>query len=203
MKKLTVKWKRIRFKEEKKRFLVFSVGLLLILFLATYLLQVAYARYEIRAKVNANISKALYIFESDKVRFNLDPEGIIPREEPYIYKFSVSNYNGSRHSDVDLTYQLQIRTTTNLPITISLYRNELYDAVGATNILQSPTVKQDEDDAFYRVYKTAGSYEMNYVDNVTDVYTIVIDFPSVYSHDLVYANYIESIEIYLESHQII
>ncbi len=112
--------KNIRYLDEKKRFLVFVVGLFLILFLAFYLFKTAYAKYEIRAKVNANISKALYIFEDQKMAFNLESTGIVPRNDPYTYSFSVSNFNANKHSDVDLNYQVKVRTTTNLPITISL-----------------------------------------------------------------------------------
>ena len=144
------KIKNIRFIDEKKRFLLFGVGLFLILFLAFYLLKIAYARYEIRAKVNANIDKALYIFEDDKLSFNLDPNGIIPSNEPYTYRFSVSNYNASKHSDVDLSYKVKVRTTTNLPITIGMYRNELPSASGAVNLFSSADILQDEDDAWYR-----------------------------------------------------
>ncbi len=197
------KMQNIKFLEEKKRFLLFVFVLLFILFLAFYLLRVAYARYEVRAKINANIDKALYIFEDDKLDFNLEPEGIIPSDEPYVYRFSVSNYNTSKHSDVDISYQVKVRTTTNLPITVSMYRNELPDAAGAANIFQSSVLEQDEDDAWYRLYSPSSEFEMNYEDDVTDIYTMVISFPSSYASDITYANYLESIEVILESKQII
>lgn len=197
------KMQNIKFLEEKKRFLLFVFVLLFILFLAFYLLRVAYARYEVRAKINANIDKALYIFEDDKLDFNLEPEGIIPSDEPYVYRFSVSNYNTSKHSDVDISYQVKVRTTTNLPITVSMYRNELPDAAGAVNIFQSSVLEQDEDDAWYRLYSPSSEFEMNYEDDVTDIYTMVISFPSSYASDITYANYLESIEVILESKQII
>ena len=197
------KLKNIRYLDEKKRFLIFVMGLFIILFLAFYLFKTAYAKYEIRAKVNANIDKALYIFEDNKMAFNLETDGIMPRNESYTYTFSVSNYNASKHSDVDLNYQVKVRTTTNLPITVSMYRNELPTAAGATNIFHSPTTHQDEDDAWYRLYETNDNYEMDYEDDVTDVYTMVINFPANYSSNSAYANYLESIEIILESQQII
>ena len=128
------KIKNIRFIDEKKRFLLFGVGLFLILFLAFYLLKIAYARYEIRAKINANLDKALYIFEDDKLSFNLDSEGIIPSNNPYTYRFSVSNFNATKHSDVDLSYKVKVRTTTNLPISVNIYRNELPSDNGAVNL---------------------------------------------------------------------
>ena len=44
---------------------------------------------------------------------------------------------------------------------------------------------------------------MSYENDVTDIYTIVIQFPSLYSANSVYADYLESIEVILESQQII
>lgn len=203
MKELKSNILHIKFLEEKRRFLLFVFLLFFSLFFAFYLLKIAYARYEIRAKINANIDKALYIFEDEKLDFNLNPSGIIPSDEDYTYKFSVSNYNSSKHSDVDISYKLKVRTTTNLPITISIYRNELPDSNGAVNLFQSSTLKQDADDAWYRLYDTMEEFEMNYEDDVTDIYTMVIHFPTSYASDTTYANYLESIEVILESKQII
>lgn len=197
------KIKNISFIDEKKRFLVFGVGLFLILLLAFYLLKIAYARYEIRAKVNANLDKALYIFEDDKLSFNLDSNGIIPSDDSYTYRFSVSNYNSTKHSDVDLSYKVKVRTTTNLPITVKIYRNELPTDSGAINLFQSVDLEQDADDAWYRAYETVNEAEMDYTDNDTDYYSLVINFPASYANDATYADYLESIEVILESKQII
>ena len=195
--------KNISYLDEKRRFLVFVLGLFLILFLAFYLLRVAYARYEIQAKINANIDKALYIFESEKLDFNLDPEGIIPSDDDYVYRFSVSNYNASKQSDVDLSYTLKVRTTTNLPIEIKIYRNELPTASGATNLFNGVVTAQDEDGAWYRIYNTNQEYQLLYENRTTDIYTLVVKFPTSYKSNTDYANYLESIEVILESKQII
>ena len=197
------KLRNFKFTSEKIRFLLFVFVLFVILFLARYLLGMAYARYEVRTKINANIDKALYIFEDEKISFNLESDGIIPSDDPYVYKFSVSNFNASKQSDVDIQYQIKVRTTTDLPITIKMYRNELHTSSGATNILGGPVSYQDEDSAWYRVYENSDSYEFYYTNKSTDVYTMVIDFPSVYSSNPIYSNYIESIEITLDSQQII
>lgn len=199
----TKKIANLHYSKEKIRFLLFALVLLLTLFLARYLLGMAYARYEVRTKINANIDKALYIFEDDSPSFNLEPSGIIPSDTSYSYKFSVSNYNATKRSDVDINYKVIIRTTTNLPITVRLYRNEDYTTSGATNIIGNPVVRQDVDGAYYRVYESNASYDMAYADKVTDIYTIVVDFPSVYAANPVYANYLENIEVTLESKQII
>jgi len=193
----------IRYFKEKAKLILFLLGFILILFFARYLFGLAYSRYEVRAKINANIDKALYIFEDEKISFNLDPNGIIPRDDPYTYKFSVSNFNASKESDVDISYKVSIRTTTNLPIQLKLYRNELYDSETSVNLLNGSSVAQDEDSAWYRVYNVTDEFEFLYTSKSTDVFTLVISFPSVYSENPIYADYIENIEVTLESKQII
>jgi len=195
--------KNSQYTNEKFRFLLFAFALFLVLFLARYLLGMAYARYEVRAKINANIDKALYIFGAEVLDFNLEPDGIIPTDDTYSYRFSVSNFDASKQSDIDITYKVKIRTTTNLPITIALYRNELPETPGATNILGGAVVQQDEDNAWYRMYETVNSYDMVYSTRSTDVYTLVITYASTNKNYPVYANYIEHIQVILDSKQII
>ncbi len=177
--------------------------LIFLLFVAYYLFKFAYARYEMNSKLVANIDKALYIFDTDQTSFNLDPDGIIPRTEPYTYRFSVSNFTESKNSDVDLSYKVIVRTTTNLPLTIQMYRNELPDAAGAVNLFTGSRDAQDEDNAWYRIYETPSEYEMYYEDETTDYYTLVIYFPAQYAADTTYVNSIENIEITLESKQMV
>lgn len=197
------KFKQIQFANEKLRFLLFVFSLFLVLFLARYLLGMAYARYEVRSKIMADIDRALYIFEDENMAFNLEPSGIIPSNNAneYQYVFSVSNFNASKQSDVDITYTVSVRTTTNLPITIKLYRNELPTTTGATNILGGATNVQDEDDAWYHLYQTVNSYDMPYANRVTDVYRLVVSYPSLAYNDPIYSNYIENIQIILDSKQ--
>jgi hypothetical protein len=197
------KFNNIKYSEEKLRLFLFVGGLFLILFLASYLLRIAYARYEVKAKINANIDKALYIFEDEKLDFNLESSGILPSNEPYVYKFSVSNYNASKSSDIDISYTVDVKTTTNLPITIKLYRNELYTDSSATNLFTGSSNYRDSDDSWYKLYKTNEDYTMLYKDKVTDIYTLVINFSSVYSDDTTYENAMESIEVIIDSHQVV
>ena len=199
--KLKVKLSNIKFYEEKKRFLLFSVMLLLALFLAYYLFKEAYASYKSSAKLVTNIDKALYLIETDKLSFNIDPEQIVPSIEPYTYKFSVSNFNSSKKGEISLLYTVKVITTTNLPITVQLYRNENYDDSQATPLLTGARVVQDEDGSWYNIYDVNNSYTMEYTENVTDIYTLVINFPKSYSSSTIYADCIESIEVRIESSQ--
>ncbi len=199
--KLKNKFSNIKFYEEKKRFLLFSLVLLLALFLAYFLLKSAYASYISSSRLVTNIDKALYLIDTDKMSFNIDSDQIVPSTTPYTYKFSVSNFNSSKRGEINLLYSVKIITTTNLPISIQLYRNENYDDGKATNLLSGARVVQDEDGSWYNIYDTNNTYTMNYTDKVTDIYTLVVNFPKSYSSSTTYADKIENIEVRVESSQ--
>ena len=198
-----IKLDQVKYKNEKRRFLLFALLLFITLFASYSLFKYAYARYETSTRLVADIDKALYIFNSDTVTFNLDPNGIIPRNDPYTYRFSVANFTESKMSDVDLSYTVRVRTTTNLPLTIQLYRNELPTDSGAINLLSGCTNVQDEDGAWYHVYDVHDDYMMDYAHEITDYYTLVIYFPATYASDMTYVNGIENIEVTLESKQMV
>lgn len=201
--KMKTKITAISFYEEKKRFFVFAFLLLFCLFIAYYLFQYAYASYETTAKLNANIDRALYILDTNKMSFNIDSSQIIPSTTPYVYKFSVSNFNTNDMSDLDIEYQLQILTTTNLPLVFQLYRNENYDNPDSVNLLSGGKTIQDKDSSWYSLYQPSGKYMMSYSKKTTDIYTLVIFFPKNYSENLEYADGIENIEVIIQSKQVI
>ena len=193
----------IKYFNEKKRLVIFGLLMLLTLISSFYLLKQAYSSYQSNVKLNSNIDKAIYLLDTNTMNFNLDSDGIIPSDSPYVYKFSVSNFNDSDHSDVDLIYDIVLTTTTNLPITYELYRNENYDDEAATNILTVSKISKDIDGAWYNVFTPSSSFSFNYDKYSTDIYSLVIKFPKNYSLDLTYVNVIDNIEIAINSKQII
>lgn len=197
-----LKKENISYYEEKKRLLIVVTGLFLLIILAINLFQIAYASYESEAKLNANINKALYILEEGGMNFNIDLNKIEPSDKPYIYKFSISNYKGNKHSQVDIEYKIDFKTTTNLPLTYELYRNENYDDVGAKNLFNTAKLTQDTDGAWYNTLEGKEKYIFPYVENKTDIYTLVIHFPKEYKTNTEYADNIENIEVGIKSNQV-
>ncbi len=188
--------------EEKRRFLLFAFVLFAALFTAFYLLRIAYARYETNAKLKADVMKALYIFEAEKLQFNLESEGIIPSANPYTYKFSVSNFKDSKRSEIDIEYNLTVKTTTNLPISVAIYKLDSNNNKGP-NLVTGAVVKQDEDDSYYRLYKVPNTYNMLFANNVTDYFQIEISFPLAYKENMDYEHAIENVDVILESKQMV
>lgn len=196
------KKENIPYFEEKKRFLIVILAMFLLIVIAIRLLQIAYAAYESQAKLNANINQALYILEAGGMDFNIDLDKIEPSPDPYIYKFSISNFEGNRHSDVDIEYQINLTTTTNLPLRYELYRNENYDEANATDLFENATIKQDIDGAWYNYLEGTEKYLFPYTEDMTDIYTLVIYFPEENKTTTDYADNLENIEVEIKSNQV-
>lgn len=192
------KFRNIKYREERKRLIIVGMFLILLLFTSFGLLSFAYASYQSEVKLTANIDQALYIFGGERLSFNIDPSKIVPSSTPYAYRFSVSNFDANKQSDVNIEYLIEIKTTTNLPLQLSLFRNDAPD-----NLLNTVSVETDADGSWYKIYKINDSFRMNYTDEVTDVYTFQVFFPPEYSQNTVYADQIENIEIILKSAQAI
>lgn len=191
------KFNNIKYKEQKLRLIGFGCTLLFVLFLSGFLFSISLASYQSQTRLRANIDKALYVLNREKMSFNIDSSKIIPSDDPYTYKFSVSNYTEDKESDFNIVYNLKIKTTTNLPLTLELYKNTDLN----NNILSSAEIKQDVDGSYYKVYSVSDEVLMEYKDKVIDVYTLSIDFPKKYAEDLTYADCIEAIEVILDSSQ--
>lgn len=200
MKKLKL---NMKYYEQKKRFVILVLIMFLLIVVAIKLLQFAYASYESTAKLNANIDKAIYLLEAEGLSFNIDPDKIVPSNDAYVYKFSVSNFNENKHSDIDIEYSINITTTTNLPLTYEIYRNENYDDENATNLFQNATIKQDVDGAWYNVLEGEEKYLFPYIEDRTDIYTLVIHFDESHKQNTdAYADNLESIEVEINSNQV-
>ena len=133
-----------------------------------------------------------------KMTLNLDL--IEPRENKYIYTFSIGNQDGDKTAEIDLKYDLTIRTTTNLPLTYKLYMNQEYNAEDATEIVKTNEIAPDEDGTYFRTITTDTSY-LKYTEPKTNIYQLVIYFPKVYNTEN-YQDIIESLEIIVKSEQV-
>ena len=192
-----------KFIKSKGKLILFGLLLILLVLLVFLIMRFVYSSYETDASLNVSIDEAIYIFGDEKMSFNIDSSKIVPSNSAYSYTFSVSNFKNGKTSDVDLLYTVQVVTTTNLPITLELYRNETYSQNNNNlhNIIGTVNYVQDDDGAWYREYPKTSEFEMLYRNNTTDIYTLVVKFPLSYSSDDTYADVIENIEIRLESRQ--
>ena len=187
----------------KLRFVIFMLLFTCLLFFFLMLMRRTFSSYVSDATIEITSNYAAYIFDAERMSFNLETNGIIPSDTPYVYRFTVSNFNDIRKSDVDLSYQISIRTTTNLPLTYRLYYEKNYNEEGSENLINETTEIQDEDGAWYHQMTVPSSFTMPYITNTTHTFYLVIDFPKLYSNKIMYEGMIDNIEIILDSKQIV
>lgn len=159
------------------------------------------SRYEKSMVATFKNEVAVYLFETSVKNIPIEIESLSPSDEPYVYSFTVSNNDGKNISEVSIEYDLYVKTTTNLPLQYELYLNEDYTSNNATNLFENEELIQDEYGTYYRKVSINTRY-FGYEQMETDRYTLLITFPKIYNSEK-YQNLIESIELYIDSRQII
>ena len=187
----------------KVRFLVVSLTMFILLFFAISLIRTTNASYKTSTNLAIKPDFAAFIFQEEMFEFNMETTGIKPRDESYVYSFTVANYNDQKECDIDLTYTINISTTTNLPLEYKLYKDEDYTLSSSTNLLNSKKVVQDEDNSWYNEYTIDNIYEMYYSVNTKHVYYLVVNFDKYYGDNIEYAKLIDNIRINIEAKQLI
>lgn len=148
------------------------------------------SKYQSVANSNANIDIAFYLLKEDYKEMKLNLSAIFPQNDVFTYKFSIGNQEGDRVAELDIEYDLSILTTTNLPLTYELYKNQEYTEPGAVNILKTNEIQKDEDGTYFRVMETEKE-ELYFKYPKTNVYQLVVHFPENYNT----TNYQDILEI--------
>ena len=74
----------------KLRFIVFMLLFTCLLFFFLMLMRRTFSSYVSDANIEITSNYAAYIFETERLNFNLETDGIIPSNNPYVYQFTVS-----------------------------------------------------------------------------------------------------------------
>ena len=187
----------------KKKFVLFNkINLLIIVLLILLkLLPVTLSRYESNAIGETNTNIAYYLLEPNYYTDNIKLNTLGIQQEPYVYNFTISNFNENDHSEVDLTYILSIVTTTNIPLRYELYENEDYTSTNKTNLITTNnTVIEPDSDGTYFQTITMNEEEMLYSEDITNSYTLLIYYDSN-NADSKYQDTIEGVRIIIDSKQ--
>lgn len=185
----------------RKRSIIIAKLLVNILFiiLIFILLNRTFAKYKTEATSQAEIQAAFYLLNDEYQTAEVKLDSLEPRDDEYVYSFSVSNNKSNKRTETSLEYELKIVTTTNLPLSYKLYKNEDYKT--GTNIITSDTILPDEYGTFFRTICTEKEI-FTYSENKTNIYTLVVKFPKEYNKTE-YQDIIEAIVIEIESKQLI
>lgn len=189
-------------KMKKSNINIFRILFLLLLFvLLVVLLPMSYSRYESNATSNLDSGVAHYILNPGYQYIDVKIPNLVPRDDPYVYNFSISNFKGTTRTETLMEYDLMVKTTTNLQLDYKLYMNENYQNPSSTNIIIENNTVQDSHGTYFKEMKTNKSY-FTYQYNETNNYTLLIYFPKTFVN-YKYQDILESIFIIIESKQVI
>lgn len=187
--------------DKKKKMLYTKLAILIIcLMIVIRIFVLVLSKYDSISSSIADVDIALFLLNEDYKTMTTNLASIFPQDNAYIYTFSIGNEDGEKRAEVDLTYDLTLRTTTNLPLTYELYMNQLYTDEGATNIIKENKILPDEYGTYFRTMTTE-QVTLKYTENVTNVYQLVVYFPSNYNKDE-YQDIIEALEITVDAKQV-
>lgn len=166
---------------DKKRFFsVFKMIFLLLLFiLAINSLDITYSRYESGAISNAKAKVAFYVVEPGTYEQSISLSGIIPSDDVYLYTFTIQNYKGTNRTKVNMNYQVEFKSTTNLPLEFLIIEGDTYSE-SSLNIIENDSYIQDENGMYYRKLLTNQTYRLSHESDEVDTYTLVVRFPTQY-----------------------
>ena len=187
--------------KKDKRVFIKALIIILGIIVATRLFVLILARYESMSNSVANVDVAFYVLKDDYKTMTTNLDSLLPQDDAYIYTFSIGNQDGTQTAEVDLEYELTIRTTTNLPLTYELYMNQQYTDSNSQNIITENKIEADEQGTYFRKLLT-DKVSLSYKVATTNQYQLVVHFPKEYNTEN-YQDIIELIEITVDSHQVI
>lgn len=158
------------------------------------------SKYESISDSYANVDIAFYLFKEDYKTMTTNLASILPQDNAYVFEFTIGNQDGIETAEVDLEYELTLRTTTNLPLTYELYMNQQYTDDGATNIIKENSVALDEYGTYFRTM-TTDKITLPYTQGITNLYQLVVYFPANYDQEN-YQDIIELLEITVNAQQV-
>ena len=176
--------------------------ILLVCVVAYNLVDKTNSRYESNANVSAEASVAFFVVDQGTYEGSISLSGLEPSNESYYYTFYVRNYDSQGYrTDVNLNYTIKFETTTNLPLTYEIIRNQSFNSTH-TNLLTGFTTRQDDNGVFYKTSNILGTYSFGFANNEVDEYTIKVNFPISYKEHPEYQGSVELFSIIINATQV-
>lgn len=172
-----------------------KLKLLVILFIVlifTLSLGVTYSLFTTDVSLVSNNKVAKFVFEAKELDgFELPIKSMLPGETQN-YNFSVTNSKKQVQSDVNIEYQITIKTFHFMPLEIKLFDK---DDNLVLNCDESYARNEDNELVCNTDYKL-----LSYDKTMTEEYNLRISFPEKYN-TLDYANLIDFISLSINSYQ--
>ena len=191
-------------KFDKKRFMMVTKFVFIFAAIAIIVNVVgkSYTRYESDVDLSANASVAFFVIDQGTYESTISLSDLLPSSTPTYYTFYVANYKDGKRTNVDLNYTIKFETTTNLPLQYEVVRNQSFSG-NYTNIITNSSVRQDDNDVFYKVFSNNNTYSFSHAANQVDEYTIKIVFPESYKdYPDLYQGVIELFSVIINASQV-
>ena len=192
-------------KFDRKRFMFVAklTFVVVAVFLIVNLVGSTYTRYESNVDINANANVAFFIIDQGTYESTISLDGLVPSADPIYYTFYVANYKDDKRTKVDMDYNIKFETTTNLPLTYEIIRNQTFQGQHQ-NIIDSATVRQDVNSVYYRVFTDNDTYHFTHNSNQADQYVLKVNFPASYKdYPDLYQGVIELFSIIIDARQVV
>lgn len=174
---------------------------IIILALLIFIIPITYSKFQTSTTPNANVETAFYLIDSTYETKTIKLDNLVPSDNTYTYNFTVANNDGTKRAETDIEYTINIKTTTNLPLTYALYLNQQYTDNGSTNVIINDITEADENGTYFKKMTTDSTIFSHQKDE-NNFYQLTVIFPKEYD-DFEYQGIIEGIFITVESKQII
>jgi len=186
-------------KRDFSLYLFFSLALLVTLF-SIRSLNFTQARYESSALSTVSPNLAFFVVGVESSTGQIKLEGMVPRANPYLYTFSVSNFSGTERANVDLTYSIEIITTTNMPLNFRIFKGNN----NTDNEIDTDTTTTDVNGVYYRHLVINDVSSMPFNTPTTDNYTLWVEYPtSNAAYPAEYAGIIDLVDIKINAEQVV
>lgn len=160
------------------------------------------SKYDSTAISKAKVSIAFFLIEEGTYEKNLPLGKITPSKNKYVYPFTISNHNDKQKTDVAMDYTVTFITTTNLPLTYEVYKNENYTNQNAKNLVTNQEIYQDENKVYYNKITIDDAGSFSFKENQTDIYNLVVSFDEQYQNNPSdYSGYIDLVKVVVDAKQ--
>lgn len=175
-----------------------------IIILLIYAIQTILARYRSQGQAEFDAGIAFFAVEDTYKTGNIFLNQLYPRSKPYTYNITVSNVKEEKVAEVKISYEITIKTTTNLPLEFSIYKNDtlLIDEEDTEEEL-SQVLELDESGENYIRKIHIKNGQLKHSEAQTDTYKIEVLFPEEYSENEALEGILDNIEIEFNAKQIL
>jgi hypothetical protein len=180
------------------------ICLLFLLVLILNKVNITLSKYESKVNGIAKSKIAFFVIRPGTYNNNINLTGLEPSDSPYLYQIEVHNFDSDNNRcQVNLEYSIKFIMTTNLPLTYKIIRNTDYNS-NSTSIMTNDVISQDSDETYFKTLSNDVKYTMNYNNNITDTYTLIVNYPKSYANNPdAYQGLIDDVSVEINAEQVV